>query len=387
MSEYVETAMDKITTASREAVTEAVSNAISEVENTYLQQLASADGLIREGQLIIADLQTENALLHQRIAALARGFHRGYCDGLMSRRSTEAGSAGSRILSFVHDMNWKNWQPEAFGPLNTKLVEELRSLSQVAEARGQKIRLRLYSGVQSPPGLDDAPITWINLNEGLTGSAPRHWLDIPKLAWGDFLRRLAIHLADMPAVVEVVDPWGMIFYAEPMQRVFRSPENVAAALAGGWTEELDFENYEWSWEQHKQIFSPLGISTVFSFNTWTNIENRTIETVAPMLMATMVDILGEYAVLMNNSIADPINSLGASYQRLWLKLSEYAENGTRVSAQTRALKNMPEGSTPYATAAMCADLGFGSVEMPAGWLTLINETTARTLNEAFLANS
>jgi len=256
-----------------------------------------------------------------------------------------------------------------------------------------KVRLRPRMGMYAPDWVRLAAgnLKWYTDKgfDGVGDPAPSNsnWKEIPDgvpIWWNakyleaaaDFNKLIADHFGSHVSLCEVVMGWPSTQFAEPCLKQFGLQENLEAAVNAGWTEALDTACFEAGWQSHKTVFSPLGISCYTAYNPIGTVTPGAIPSFAfgnatktISLMNTQVSILGDKAVVGNNSLTAPFSVHNTHYQEMYNRMIELRNQGTNIAFQTETL-NRHISDYPTETVRGTIELGEAwgatSIEIPIG---------------------
>ena len=344
----------------------------------------------------------------QRSSAAAAGGptgpalpHRGYAAGIGPRSvSRIAPTTGTKGRNIVGEITWAGAQPNGPGTaINTSQLDSLFTELDRPGTPYQTARIRIFTGRDSPAwakALGGGPLSWQSTDGNGTVDIPKWWSTPFLDAYEDFVGRLATYLATKSTKVrEVVIAGATSEYSEPCIFQFSNATNRSMALAAGYTPDLTRAAISRAIRIHHAAMGPVGISSAIAINPWQVIGSgggmQTSLTTALDILEELRTVAGRHAVWGNNSIGayynaatNTIEARGGDYTTLYDYMStQGAAKGTAVYVQTMTLAKMTgiyDPARPDPTAQYAANLGFLSVEMPAGtpdWSDDIYITQAR----------
>lgn len=348
----------------------------------------------------------------------------------MTSRSFDQAQTQSQFRNLIDgaviDFEWRELHTGP-GQINETFKATLLSQLDWCRANGGtsgksiKVRLRPRMGMYAPDWVktNAGTLTWYT-DKGtdgtgaaapsnsawkqISGGVPRWWVKAYLDAAEDFTSLIKTHFGNHPALCEVVMGWPTTQFAEPCLKQFGLQENLYAALDGGWTEALDTAAFVAGWNSHKTHFSPIGIATYTAYNPIGTVDMtartftfgnaaKTIE-----LMNTQVSILGNMALVANNSLTAPLSTQNSHYQEMYNRMVALRQSGTKIAFQTETLGrhlNAYPTETVKKTIEQALAWGAQGVEIPIGCQNLstatyeenyITSAYAKTVNPQFAAN-
>jgi hypothetical protein len=317
----------------------------------------------------------------------------GYAVGLMARDSKNArlASVTPLIKSFVPELDWNTAQNTAGGPITASAISYLQGEATFAQTHNFKMRLRIFSGVYAPNFAKSVggftPLDWYvpNQNTGVVSSAGTvgpWWRADYQALYIDFLSKLADVLEPLlPYYAEVTQSGLMTLYAEPLVHSW-DYQDPAVIVARGYTIDNELAAFAQVNQAHVDIFSSMGLASSLSLNPFNMFDptpsngkhwNASDSTTYYML-DEFCNRLGRFAVIANNSLANPIGARGIRYENMYnymiARRARVTPFPVGMMFQTAAMARMFDnllGATPLLTAQMAQGWGALSVEMPSGW--------------------
>lgn len=321
---------------------------------------------------------------------------RGRCTGLLHRQ-IDGLTPTVRTLAngMVGELRWAT-HSDSSGVLNAAGQEVLDEVHATLAAEGWLGRLRLFAGQYAPAdvkALAGGPVTFAKNEPGSTGTYtfPRWWEPAVLSAYRVWAASIASYLAGLPRFVEVTLAEPTTQYAEPMVRQIFTSDNGPNLLAAGYSWEADLASLEESARIHRDVFTPLGVSTITAVNPiMTYLPGKPTGTASLDLTWRAWDsiraILGDWAILQNNSLA--CDSAGVQLREgLYPELYSGMAARHRAIGQQLGIQTAAEGFSPSDDLAgiltYAARLGVAAVEVPVTWTSVAGAgTPALTAAEA-----
>lgn len=256
--------------------------------------------------------------------------------GLLSREGPPPAGLEAVVRSYALRVNWKDLQPTAGSLVTTALDADLAA----AAARGARVKLRVFAGVNSPDWakqLGGQPVAMIDPFDGKTGSVPRFWTPEFGAAYANLQTMLAARYDANPVVAEVVVSRCSAFYPEPFLRQTSNADNRAALLAAGYTMDADKACHRAQVDAH-QVWAQTHSGLAFNPAQFVSAAGAAVadDAFTAEMMSYCRSRLGSRCVLENMSIRSPISSLDPNpaqprYQRMY---DAMAAQGPPLAFQT-----------------------------------------------------
>ena len=243
--------------------------------------------------------------------------------GLLSREGPPPAGTEAVVRSYALRVHWKDLQPTAGSLVTTALDANLAA----AAARGARVKLRVFAGVNSPDWakqLGGPPVAMTDPFDGKIGSVPRFWTpEFGAAVYANLQTLLAARYDADPVVAEVVVSRCSAFYPEPFLRQTSNAENRAALLAAGYTMDADKACHRAQIDAH-QVWAQTRSGLAFNPAQFVSATGAAVsdDAFTAEMMSYCRTRLGSRCVLENMSIRSPISSLDPNpaqprYQRMY----------------------------------------------------------------------
>jgi hypothetical protein len=220
------------------------------------------------------------------------------------------------------EVKWKDLEPVGPGLVANNPID----VAIAAAGCVTPLRLRVIAGMAAPEWVKQASggdISVVDPFDNTPGTIGHFWTDPFKQAYDNLQSELAAAYDSVPNLDEVVVSRCSMFYPEPFLRGISIPSNRTNLLAAGYTvaadkvcqlEEIDSAVTRWATTRVGVSFNPYQVLN--SDGTFGPDESYTEQ-----VMGYCRYTAGPRCVLENDSIRDPISSLGAGFLHMYAVMS------------------------------------------------------------------
>lgn len=285
------------------------------------------------------------------------------------------------------DLTWAQLQPQKDGAI----VSDNTIDRAIANVKGTpvKLKLRIYAGFGAPEWAKNLPVTSgkqgpfqicnSNSSPAVCGTVGHFWEENFRLAYKDFMAKLAAKYDSVPEVADIVMTACSTTYGEPTLRQPTNEANLESYRSAGYNEAGNracMHDMIVAHDVWQQTRSSLALNPYHEYNSAVN-DFSTNETVTETIMEECRGILGARCVLGNNSIGKHeltynCADIGGNN---WSMLENYARMYTKMKClggpiyfQTATAAKISDHGTTLAKVLEWADvMGASMVELPAGY--------------------
>jgi hypothetical protein len=228
----------------------------------------------------------------------------------------------ANVQAAAIEVKWKDLEPLGPGLVANNPID----VAIAAAGCVTPLRLRVIAGMAAPEWVKQASggdISVVDPFDNTKGTIGHFWTDPFKQAYDNLQSELAAAYDSVPNLDEVVVSRCSMFYPEPFLRGISIPSNRTNLLAAGYTvaadkvcqlEEIDSSVTRWATTRVGVSFNPYQVLN--SDGTFGPDESYTEQ-----VMGYCRYTAGPRCVLENDSIRDPISSLGAGFLHMYAVMS------------------------------------------------------------------